>query len=188
MLIKMIPSEKNIRITELGLRHPDILFLKIKILKTSEIFVRILFMEKTKYYIFIFYRLPVFIYCTAIFIQSSYPSAVHAPEFPHIDKLIHFSGYGLLGILFFRAFRVSRFGKNPDVLMLISMAASALYGISDEIHQHYVPSRSADIMDVWADTLGSICGVFFYELIAVRYYKRLSRCSVLRRILRIGTN
>lgn len=134
-----------------------------------------------KYDIFLFYRLPVFIYCAAIFIQSSYPSAVHAPEIPHIDKLVHFLGYGLLGILFFRAFRISRLGKTPDSLMLMSIAASALYGISDEIHQYYVPSRSADIIDVLADTLGSIYGVFFYELIILRYYKKLSGWSALLR-------
>ena len=137
--------------------------------------------DEKPYKIIMFYWLPVFIYCTAIFIQSSYPSVVHEPEVPHIDKLVHFLGYGLLGILFFRAFRISRFGKNADSLKVLSMVSAILYGISDEIHQYYVPSRSADIIDVLADTLGSIYGVFFYELITMRYYKKLSEWLALLR-------
>ncbi len=124
---------------------------------------------KQTYNNFIFYWVPAIVYCVFIFIQSEFPSAVKTRDIPHIDKLIHFLGYGLLGILFFRAFRTTSLKENADRLMLVSMAASALYGVSDEIHQYYVPFRSADIADALADTLGSVYGVFFYQIIIIRY-------------------
>lgn len=47
--------------------------------------------------------------------------------------------------------------------MILSITLSSLYGISDEIHQYYVPYRNADVMDVMADILGSIFGVYIYN-------------------------
>ena len=126
---------------------------------------------KEKYNLILFYWLPVFIYCLLIFIQSSYPSPIHAPDLPHTDKLVHFLGYGLLGILFFRAFGTLRF--NSGVVTRLSIVSSTIYGLSDEIHQYYVPFRSADITDLLADALGSFCGVFFYHLFMVKHRDRL---------------
>ncbi|QTA89594.1 VanZ family protein [Desulfonema magnum] len=125
-------------------------------------------MEK-KYKNILFRWALVFIYCFLIYIQSSHSSAISDPGIPHIDKLLHFLAYALLGVLFFRAFSTMRFKDRINLLMILSILSSICYGISDEIHQHYVSSRSADIMDVLADTFGSICGVFFYELLMVKY-------------------
>jgi len=47
--------------------------------------------------------------------------------------------------------------------MLISIFSSTLYGISDEIHQYYVPQRYAELGDVLADFVGSVAGVFAYR-------------------------
>jgi len=127
--------------------------------------------------------MPVIAYCAFIFIQSEFPSAIKTRDIPHIDKLIHFLGYGLLGILFFRAFGTTSLKDNADRLMLFSMAASALYGISDEIHQYYVPYRSADIADALADTLGSIYGVFFYQIIAERVLNLFRLEIIVKRVL-----
>jgi len=60
--------------------------------------------------------------------------------------------------------------------MILSILLSSLYGISDEIHQHFVPSRNADVMDVMADILGSILGVYLYKSI-VKKNNRLSVVS-----------
>ena len=49
--------------------------------------------------------------------------------------------------------------------MLLSIASSSLYGITDELHQHYVPYRNADLTDVLADIFGSILGVYVYRFI-----------------------
>ena len=108
--------------------------------------------------------LPLVIYCLAIYIQSGQPGLKHIPDVRFLDKFLHFGAYGLLGILFFRAYETLPLKANKTLLILLSIGSATLYGISDEIHQYFVPFRNADIMDVVANTLGSICGVYFYHL------------------------
>jgi VanZ family protein len=97
-----------------------------------------------------------------IFIQSRYPSPELIPQRPLIDKLLHFLAYAVMGILFFRAYRTLRIKNNYNLLLLISMLSAILYGVSDELHQQFVPWRQADLMDAFADALGSVFGVFLY--------------------------
>jgi VanZ family protein len=99
-----------------------------------------------------------------IFIQSAQPSPDLIPQRPLLDKLLHCLAYFILGILFFRAYRALPIKISHNILIFISISSSILYGISDEIHQHFVPLRQADIMDVLADALGSVFGVLMYRL------------------------
>ena len=108
--------------------------------------------------------LPLIVYCLAIYIQSNYPGPEKMPTFTFFDKILHFGAYGLLGILFFRAYETLPLKANKTLLILLSIGSATLYGVSDEIHQYFVPFRQADIMDVVANTIGSICGVYFYQL------------------------
>ena len=117
---------------------------------------------------FLIYWLPVVFYCTAIFVQSSYPSVAQLHDVPFGDKYLHIAGYALLGILFFRAFRSLRVGSRLFVVSL-SILASTAYGISDEFHQYFVPCRTADVMDALADMVGSCIGVMAYFLIVEKY-------------------
>mgnify|MGYP001825626037 CR=1 FL=1 len=118
--------------------------------------------------IFVFYWLPVILYCLLIFIQSSYPATQSLPSIPHMDKLAHTGAYALLGFLFFRVFQTTSIQKNAVLLVIFSALASSLYGISDEIHQYFVPSRTADIMDVLADAAGSVLGAVTGQLLLNR--------------------
>lgn len=117
---------------------------------------------------FIYYWLPVLLYCLLIFIQSSYPSPENIPSLPYIDKVIHFAVYAILGILFFMAFRTQRFKENINMVIILSILSSSLYGMSDEVHQYFVPHRDADLMDFLADVAGSICGVYVIKYISYR--------------------
>ena len=51
-------------------------------------------------------------------------------------------------------------------MLILSVLLSSLYGMSDEIHQYFVPYRDADLMDVLADMLGGLMGVYIYQAIA----------------------
>ena len=112
------------------------------------------------------YWFPVFIYCLLIFMQSSYPSPESVPDLPYIDKLLHIAVYALLGALFLRAFKTLRIQHNLKLVMILSILLSSLFGISDEIHQHFVPFRNADFMDALADMIGSVGGVYGYQLLS----------------------
>jgi VanZ family protein len=112
---------------------------------------------------FFAYWFPIFVYCLLIFIQSSRPSPDITPHWPYVDKVLHFSAYALLSALFLRAFNTTRIKNNLKLIFILSVLLSSLYGISDEIHQSFVPYRTADAMDVLADILGSIAGVYLYQ-------------------------
>jgi VanZ family protein len=100
-----------------------------------------------------------------IFIQSSRPSPDIGPDWPFKDKVLHFAAYALLGALFLRAFYTTRIKHHLKLIFSLSVLFSALYGISDEIHQSFVPYRTADYRDVLADIFGSIVGVYiFYQI------------------------
>ena len=68
--------------------------------------------------------------------------------------------------------------RSPSAYMLVSLAgplsnlmlailASFLYGISDEIHQAFVPMRSCDVFDALFDLLGAVLGAGLFSLIRI---------------------
>lgn len=79
--------------------------------------------------------------------------------------------YAVLGALFFRAYRTLPIGNKHKILILISMLSSSFYGLSDELHQHFVPYRQADGLDALANILGSIIGVLSYQFLFRKYAK-----------------
>jgi len=104
------------------------------------------------------YWLPVIVYCTAIFIQSSFPTTEKLPAWPFLDKVLHVAVYALLGFLVFRAVSTGRLAKNLNLALLISALFTGLYGLSDEWHQSFVPGRSPEVADALADLIGGILG------------------------------
>jgi VanZ family protein len=116
---------------------------------------------------FVLYWLPLILYCLLIYIQSAYPSPEQIPSFPFVDKVLHFAAYGIMGILFYRAYQTLRIKDNIPMLMVLSVVSASLYGISDEIHQSFVPFREAEVTDGVADILGAISGVYLYQLLVV---------------------
>jgi len=72
--------------------------------------------------------------------------------------------YAVMGVLFYRAYQTLRFKGNLRLLIPLSIVSASLYGISDEIHQYFVPYRDASIFDVIANCFGAICGVYLYNL------------------------
>lgn len=72
------------------------------------------------------------------------------------DKLLHVGGYALLGALCVRALS-DRFRKPVTVAVaLAAVLLTTTYGVSDEVHQSFVPLREADSWDVVADFVGGL--------------------------------
>ena len=114
--------------------------------------------------------MPVLIHGILIYVNSSSPYPQTIPDIPFLDKVIHFFVYGLLGTLIFRAIRDKESASRQTYPMILGVIFAALYGISDEIHQSFVPERVADMYDALADILGSICGIWLYQYFIQRYY------------------
>jgi VanZ family protein len=93
-----------------------------------------------------------------IFTVSSLP---HPEEFaPALfqftsDKLLHGIEYGILGILCYRAFRQAAGPWARSYALGLAILTAAAYGVSDEIHQAFIPSRESSGWDVLADGVGA---------------------------------
>ncbi|MCP9452059.1 MAG: VanZ family protein [Nitrospira sp.] len=109
---------------------------------------------------------PVCVYAGLIFYLSSLPNPQDKlPSFIGLlsDKVLHAVEYAILGGLFYRAFR---WGTNDAVKPwagLLAVLATSLYGLSDEIHQAFVPNRESSGWDWLADSVGASLGVVTVE-------------------------
>ncbi len=79
-----------------------------------------------------------------------------------IRKFSHFMEYMILGILMYLASVKSNIPKNNKLLCCILLCA--LYAVTDEIHQAFVPGRGPKVFDVIIDTIGSIAGILMIKL------------------------
>ena len=108
---------------------------------------------------FVRYWLPVTALCAVIFIQSAYPPVEQISTWPHIDKLLHLSVYGILGVLICRALStIVPFKTNKWRLLVCTVLLTTLYGLSDEWHQSFVSGRDASAADLLADFAGAFVG------------------------------
>ena len=90
---------------------------------------------------------------------SSAPKFI--PSFYLSDKLIHGIEYAIFGALVFHAIKDSpRTADTTRKIVILSILIVIFYGISDEFHQSYVPSRDASFFDFVADVVGGSIGIF----------------------------
>ena len=84
---------------------------------------------------------------------------------PIIRKLAHFGVYTVVG------FSIMGFMCTFDIKnifkVLISFGVGVTYAISDEVHQYFIPGRSARVFDVCIDSLGVLTGIFILVIIIV---------------------
>ncbi|THB72765.1 MAG: VanZ family protein [Desulfobacteraceae bacterium] len=108
----------------------------------------------------VLYRLPVILYCCLIYWQSAHFSTNSDPLFPHDDKVMHLLCYAILAVLIYRAFMGGTWYRlTSKKLGILSGVLSFGYGISDELHQSFVPARTASISDAVADLTGAAAGI-----------------------------
>ena len=81
-------------------------------------------------------------------------------NFPSVDKIEHASEYFVLGLLLALCFqRTPSIGPDWQSWALVLLLGT-IYAISDEFHQSFVSGRSADLLDLLADTAGVTVGCF----------------------------
>jgi len=120
------------------------------------------FLRKYKFHI------PVILYCTAIFFQSSFPS-LYLPEtdFELADKLLHSVVYLILFFLFFYSLKnQNKSIKLKNYALEFSLFFTIIYGATDEIHQYFVPNRYCDVFDWLADIVGALVGYLTLVIIS----------------------
>ena len=118
---------------------------------------------------------PVCGYAGLIFTLSSLPNPEKTlPELFQLlsDKALHGVEYAVLGGLCYRAFR---WGTNESLAqraLLLAIVASSLYGLSDELHQSFVPLRESSWLDGVADTIGSAAGAVLARWVSTGPFAR----------------
>ena len=130
-----------------------------------------------------------------IFLQSALPADLSKEEsnlivqalieFLHVDpkvlsfavrKCAHFTEYLLFGLSLFatvREYDPVRLERNEQWqrTALLSWGIGALYALTDEVHQAFVPGRSCEIRDMLIDSCGVAAGVLSMAAIRSRYSK-----------------
>jgi VanZ family protein len=117
--------------------------------------------------------LPVVLYAAGIFLVSSMPS----PPIPDgvSDKSGHGAAYCGLGLIVLRALAGAEWAGVSAATSFAAVGLTTAFGASDELHQLFVPGRSADVHDIAADAIGAATGVIAACLAATLIRRRKSR-------------
>ncbi|HLD26931.1 MAG TPA: VanZ family protein [Patescibacteria group bacterium] len=112
---------------------------------------------------FVIYWIPPLLWMSTIFYFSSQPHFNISSE-TTLDfilfKILHMIEYGFLYFLLFRALYKTGSYTLPEIFLL-TFIIGALYAISDEYHQSFVPTREGKMRDVLID-IGGITIVYWY--------------------------
>ena len=103
----------------------------------------------------ILYWIPAAAWMGVIFYFSTLPESATPFRYILSDKVTHAGEYFIFAFLIFFALQKTtqvRFSTS----FWITLAWIAAYGLSDEIHQLYVPTRQFDVADLAADVSGMV--------------------------------
>ena len=82
-----------------------------------------------------------------------------------VSNLAHIPAYGLLTFLWLKTFDRK---ENKDGFLLVNaliLIGLIIFAVSDEIHQSFVPGRSASFMDAGLDFLGIFGGLSTFKIL-----------------------
>lgn len=113
---------------------------------------------------------PAGIYNGFIWFLSSAPIFINISGF---DKTAHIIEYSILGFLLSFGFSIS--ANNYNTKARYSIVFGAVLGAIDEIHQYYVPGRTMDIIDMFADITGIAMGILIW-IIFVKIFSAIKTC------------
>ena len=115
------------------------------------------------------YWVPVALYAGMIFYLSaqSHPEE-NLPSFVFkevSDKVLHAVAYGILSLLCYRAFRWAAGPAVARQAVVLAIVTASLYGVTDEVHQAFVPLRESSWLDWLADTIGAAIAAMSWRFI-----------------------
>lgn len=98
-------------------------------------------------------RAPALGWAVLIFTLSSRSTLGGMPLFAGADKLIHAAAYAIFAALLLLA------GLSGRAALVVAV----LYGISDELHQSFVPGRQAELLDAVSDAGGALLTIALWH-------------------------
>ncbi len=116
--------------------------------------------------------IPAIFYAALLFFLSSLPSTkipTFGVEFE--DLYMHFMAYFVFGACLGLAF--AKPAEQAWIKKFIGIAViGIIYGATDEFHQSFVPGRTPALSDLYADSLGVLCGSWFYLKYGALFLKK----------------
>ena len=103
---------------------------------------------------------PAVLYYVLIFYLSSRSYEVKI-SILFFDKGVHLFEFAFLGFLLSFGYFMS-LKSSLMVKAGLTFASGILLGTLDELHQYFVPLRSTEVLDVLADAIGILMGLFVY--------------------------
>ncbi|MCK6625471.1 MAG: VanZ family protein [Anaerolineae bacterium] len=100
--------------------------------------------------------LPLVVWMAVIFLLSAQPTLIKIEDEAGeklVYKTAHMLAYAGLAWLWWRALAPQRQVSWRDLLLAFGLAT--LYGVTDEIHQRFVPGRHGRLADVFFDAAGA---------------------------------
>ena len=94
-------------------------------------------------------------YCIFLYYLSSQSSFPFESPFAAFDKIVHMCLFGGLSAMVAMGLHRAKHAYSAAALVLIPVAFSTLYGLTDEAHQLFVASRMFAVGDLAANALGS---------------------------------
>ena len=83
-----------------------------------------------------------------------------------ISNLAHIPAYALLTFLWLKYFTETEL-KNNIIVFSLTLTGLVLFAVSDEIHQSFVPGRTASFMDIGLDFIGILFGLWAFKIFGV---------------------
>ena len=81
------------------------------------------------------------------------------------DKVLHAVEFGILALLCYRAFRWAAGPVVARQALVLAIVTASVFGITDEVHQFFVPFRESSWQDWLADTIGAVIGAISWRSI-----------------------
>ena len=129
-------------------------------------------MNSTKQKIFLQVCIFQLLVSTGLCIYFSNQEYIELPQidfFVNIDKIFHivaFFIYGLsLQVALFAFSKQRNIIQSNKTLGLIVIIIGFIFALSDEIHQYFIPGRSADVFDLLIDYIGISLSLLFFSKI-----------------------
>lgn len=117
----------------------------------------------------IIYFIPAVSYYALIFFISSRSYGIGIKT-AFLDKGVHCLEFAILAFLlsfgFFKSLKSSLKDKA-----LMTVFSGILLGFLDEFHQHFVPQRQFEVLDIIADGIGTLIGFVLY----LYFYRRFNQ-------------
>lgn len=115
--------------------------------------------------------LPALIWMGWIFYLSNQSSPPHVTK--EVDPYLgHAALYGALALLVFIALPPDYRASHTTLAAIAAFTIAVFYGVSDEIHQLFIPDRVASAADLAADAVGASISVTVSSVIAASFSGR----------------